>query len=362
MRASVAICYNEPRPSRYGDAGEERAVLGVLDAVTAVHRALGELGFDVVLSPLVPPRVRAMRRVRSLRTDLVFNLFEGLCGYPETEALLPETLSQRGIPCTGCTGPMLRLALDKPRVKAVLARAGFQTPDFQVLDPQALHLFRLRYPCIVKPRCEDASHGLSPQSVVYDPAALERQVALVSDRYGGDALVEEFVEGREFNATVLGDPGCAVLPVSEIAYSLPPGMPRVLTFAAKWEPDSLYYRGTEAVCPADLGPEERGRIAETARAAFRLLGGRGYARVDMRLDREGRLNVIEINPNPDISPGSGAVRQAEASGMTYTQLIEEIVRLALDGRGDEHHHSTHGPRRQAHCSGTSTRYAGVQAP
>jgi D-alanine-D-alanine ligase len=331
VHTSVAIVYNEPYPSRYGDIGEEKAVLGVLDAVEAVHRALLQLDFDVIQVPLVPPLARASRKLTSLHTDLVFNLFEGFCGYPETEALVPEILSQIGIPCSGCTGSMLRLALDKANVKVILKAAGIQTPDFQLLNPQILHMFRLGYPCIVKPRCEDASHGLSPESVVNDFAGLKRQSALVSNRYGGGALVEEFIDGREFNATVLGNSEYTVLPVSEIAYSLPSGMPKILTFAAKWEPDSPYFLGTKAVCPADLEVEEQKCITEIARAAFKILGGKGYARVDMRVDQEGQLNVIEVNPNPDISPGSGAVRQAEAAGMPYTQFIEKIVRLALDG-------------------------------
>ena len=360
MRTRVAIVYNEPYPSRYGDVGEEKAVLGVLDAVEAVHRALLELDFDVTRVPLVPPPARARGKLRSLHTDLVFNLFEGFCGYPETEALVPEILSQMGMPFTGCTGSMLRLALDKAKVKVVLKAAGIQTPDFQLLNPQILHMFRLGYPCMVKPRGEDASHGLSPGSVVDDFAALERQIALVSNCYGGGALVEEFIDGREFNATVLGNSECTVLPVSQIDYSLPSGMPRILTFAAKWEPDSLYFHGTRAVCPADVEAEDRKRITETARAAFKLLGGKGYARIDMRMSEDRQLNVIEVNPNPDISPGSGAVRQAEAAGMTYTQFIEKIVRLALDGKSNENQYSPNDLRRQTQHIGDTAPYSRIQ--
>jgi D-alanine-D-alanine ligase len=290
----------------------------------------------------------------------VFNLFEGFCGYPETEALVPEILFQTGIPCTGCTGSMLRLALDKAKVKVILKAAGIRTTDFQLLNPRILDMFRLGYPCIVKPRSEDASHGLSAESVVDDFAALERQVSLVSSCYGGGALVEEFIDGREFNATVLGNSECVVLPMSEIAYSLPSGMPRILTFAAKWQPDSLYFQATKAVCPADLEAEERKRITETARAAFKLLGGKGYARVDMRMSKDGELNVIEVNPNSDISPGSGAVRQAEAAGMTYNQFIERIVQLALDGKNNENQYSLYDSRRQIQHNANTPQHARIQ--
>jgi D-alanine-D-alanine ligase len=360
MRTRVAIVYNEPHHSRYDVFSEGKAVLGVLEAVEAVHRALLELDFDVTRVPLTPPLERAKRRLRNINTDLVFNLFEGFCGSPETEVVLPKILSEMGIPSTGCPTSALKLGLDKAKMKLILKVAGIRTPDFQLLNPGTLNWFRLDYPCIVKPRCEDASHGLSPGSVVNDFASLERQIGLLSKRYSGGAMVEEFIDGREFNATILGNSEYHVLPVSEIVYYLPSGMPRILTFAAKWEPDSPYFKGTKVVCPAEVETEERERIADTAVAAFLILGGQGYARVDMRMDHEGQVNVIEVNPNPDISPGSGAVRQAEAVGMTYTQLIGKIVQLALYGEDNENQYSPYDSQRQTQHNENTAQYTGIQ--
>ena len=235
MRMRIAIVYNEPQQSRYDAVGEEKAVLNVLEAVDAVHRSLLELDFDITVVPLVLPLEQAERELRNLNTDLVFNLFEGFCDYPETEAAIPEILSKMGIPFTGCPGPVLSLALDKAKTKLILTAAGIKTPDFQLLNPKTLHMFRLDYPCIVKPRCDDASNGISAESVVQDFSALERQVSVICDFYGGNAIVETFITGREFNATVMGNSEFIVLPVSEIVYSLPPGMPEILTFDAKWE-------------------------------------------------------------------------------------------------------------------------------
>ncbi len=329
MRKRVAIIYNEPYQSSYDTVGEEKAVLGVLDAVAAVHQALLELGCSVVEIPLVPPLEQAEIKLRALETDLAFNLFEGFCGSPETEAIVPEILSEMGVPFTGCTAPVLRMSLDKAKVKVILKDGGIATPDYQLLYPETLHLFHLGYPCIVKPCCEDASHGLSSDSVVNDLAALEKQVRFISRTYKGGALVEEFLSGREFNATVLGNGEGAVFPVSEICYFLPAGMPPLLTFAAKWEPGSVYFLGTKPICPADISAEERERIVRTATSAFGLISRQGYARVDMRMDQAGNLHVMEVNPNPDISPGTGAARQAEAAGMTYAQFIGKILELAL---------------------------------
>jgi len=360
MRTRVAIAYNKPRHSHYDVANEAKAVLGVLEAVESVHRALLELDFEVIQIPLVPPLEQAERKLRNINTDLVFNLFEGFCGSPETEILVPKILSEMGMPFTGCWASALKLGLDKAKTKVLLKAAGIRTPDFQLLNPETINWFRLKYPCIVKPRCEDASHGLSPESVVNDFTSLERQIGLVSNRYGGGVMVEEFIDGREFNATILGNHECRVLPVSEIIYVLPSGIPKILTFAAKWEPDSPYFEGTKTICPAEVGAEKGECIAGTAAGAFRILGGQGYARVDMRMDREGQVNVIEVNPNPDISPGSGAVRQAEAAGMTYTEFIERIIQLAIYGENNESLYSHYDSQRQAQPNENTAQYTGIQ--
>jgi D-alanine-D-alanine ligase len=107
-------------------------------------------------------------------------------------------------------------------------------------------------------------------------------------------------------------------------------VPRILSFSAKWDPQSIYFQHTKAVCPAKVDNELRESIAQTALLAFRLLGSHGYARVDFRLDTKGQLKVIEVNPNPDISPDAGAALQAQAAGMTYNQFIEQIAQLALE--------------------------------
>jgi D-alanine-D-alanine ligase len=354
VRHRVAVVYNQPQKSRYDERGEQKAVTGVIEAVEAVHDALLKLGYGVVKVPLAPPLHRARQILAVLKTDLVFNLFEGFAGHPETEAEIAEILSALGMPFTGCHAKALKLALDKAKAKAVLKSAGINTPDFQLLRPETLSGFRLTYPCIVKPRREDASHGLSPQNVVTDLASLEKQVTAVSRYYGGQALVEHFIDGREFNVTVLGG---TVLPVSEIGYSLPAEVPRLLTFAAKWQPDSPYFQGTKVVCPAEIEDKERENINQTALKVFGLLGCRGYARVDMRLDEAGQLNVIEANPNPDISPGSGSVRQAEAAGMAYPQFIEKIVKLATENKGDDGQDKPHGKKRQAGPDGAAAKHA-----
>ena len=359
MRQRIAIVYNQPQSSRYDNTHEEKAVLGVLDAVNAVHKALRELDYDVSLLPLLPPVDEARQKLLELKADIVFNLFEGFCGEPETEVLVPETLSVRGIPYTGCRADILKLALDKARVKVILKEAGIPTPDFQVLGPDTLDTLKLDFPCIVKPRAEDASHGISADSLVNDFVALGRQVQVITETYRSGALVEHFIGGREFNATVMGNSQCVVLPISEIVYSLSPEVPRILTFAAKWEPDSPYFKGTKVICPAKVTLAELKYISDTAVSAFKLLVGHGYARMDMRMDESGKLNIIEVNPNPDISPGTGAARQSRAAGMSYAEFIKKLIDLALERDKNDCQNPPDDPRRQAGAAADAQKYARI---
>ncbi len=329
MRPKVAVIYNEPGPGRYGAMGEQKAVLGVLEEVEAVHQALGELGYSVVRIPLSPPLELVRESLKGLEADLVFNLFEGFADSPETEAAVADILSELELPYTGNPSAVLSLALDKGKAKAFLETRGIATPRYQLLTPETLPTFHLGYPCIVKPCAEDASHGLLEESVVNNSIALEKQVRRVSELFGGRALVEELMDGPEFNVTVLGGKEPIVLPISEIVYSLPPGMPRILTFSAKWEPESMYFQCSKVVCPAEVGAEVRELIMNLAQRVFKLFGCSGYARVDLRMDSQGVPKVMEVNPNPDISPDTGAARQAKAAGMTYSQFIERIALLAL---------------------------------
>jgi D-alanine-D-alanine ligase len=330
VRQRIVIVYNDPTLSYCRGKVEEKSVLDIINSVKAVHESLLGLGYEVTLFSLVPPFTEARERLEALNAKIVFNLFEGFCDQPETEAMVAAALSELGIIYTGCRPNALKLALDKARAKEILKEAGFTTPDFQLLSPATLGTFSLDFPCIVKPRADDASSCITADSLVYDFSSLEKQVRLISKAYRSSALVERFIDGREFNATAMGNTQIEVLPASEIAYSLAPDTPQILTYDAKWETESPYYKGTQVVCPAKISPQERRKITDTVLSVFKLIVCSGYARIDMRMDKAGNLNVIEVNPNPDISPNAGAVIQAKAAGMSYTEFIGRIVNLALE--------------------------------
>ena len=332
MSPKVAIIYNRPEEDRYSAMGEQKAILGVLVEVKAVHEGLHRLGCSVERVPLSPPLEKVKETLSTVKADVIFNLFEGFAGSPQTESAVAAMLHELGLPYTGCSAAALSLALDKAQTKTILEANGLPTPAFQVLNAETVGEFSLRFPCIVKPAAEDASHGLTERSVVTDRAGLEEQVKYISGLYDGQALVEEYVDGREFNVTVMGNDDPVVLPESEIVYTLPEGRPRILTFEAKWEPESLYFKSSAPFCPADIDETIRQRIAGPAAAAFKLLGCTGYARVDFRMGADLIPQIIEVNPNPDLSPGYGVALQSKVSGLSYSRMVERIIQLAMERR------------------------------
>ncbi|APV44404.1 D-alanine--D-alanine ligase [Dehalogenimonas formicexedens] len=327
----IALIYNAPIPSLYDARGESKAESGVLEAVRAVRRSIRALGHNLIEFPLLPPLESVRKTLATVKADCVFNLFEGFAGLPRTEAEVAGCLEDLGLPFTGSPSSALLLALDKAAAASRLRHRGIRTAAQQLLETGYLSNFHLKFPCIVKPQADDASHGLSENSVVFDTGALFREVQASVERYdSAPALVEEFLPGREFNVTVFGNDVPEVLPLSEIIYTLPPGLPKILTFAAKWEPESSYFQNTNVKCPADITPELASDLRSTALAAFNAIGCRGYARVDMRLDSEGQPVVMEVNANPDLSPDAGTVRQAKKAGLSYKGMVKRIIEFALE--------------------------------
>jgi len=336
MREKVAVIYNEPLPGRYHDLGEGGAVAGVLDAVASVCQALNALEYEVQVLALKPPLSKIKNQksnikeaLKQLSVDIVFNLFEGFDDSPKSEAEVAYLLEKMGVCFSGSPGHALLLSQNKAVAKQVLRQQGIPTPNWQVLSPENFD-FGLTFPCIIKPLNTHASHGLSEESVVEDFPALAKQVGFVHRAYEQLALVEEFLPGREFCALIMGNEHPTVFPIEEIVYTLPPGKPRILAYPAKWDPQDAYFRETKVKCPAEVSQELRQKVETLALHSFLALGCRGYARVDVRQDKEGQLKVLDVNPNPDIGPGAGARLQAEAAGLDYPAFIGEILSLAKE--------------------------------
>ena len=174
---------------------------------------------------------------------------------------------------------------------------------------------------------EDASIGISENSVVKSYRELRKQFEFLTKTYNKNIIVEEYIVGRELNCAVVGD---KPLPISEIDFTgLPQNLPKIVTYDGKWIEDSTYYNYTKPVCPAPLGERITKKIHETALAAYNAMNCRDYSRVDIRLSNDGIPYVIEVNPNPDISADSGFARAAAAVGISYKELLYTIGNFAL---------------------------------
>ena len=296
-------------------------IAGVMTSVEEVARIFGALGHDV--------RKHAVRHdlrwfAACRRADLAFNLCEGVHGVSAWEEHVVAALEFAGIPVTGCGVWTIAAARRKAVCNAILAQAGLPVPRWLVVQGRVPDDFPL--PAIVKPAAEDASAGLDHGSVVADRKALRARIAAMTEQFD-DVLVQEYVAGREFNVGFVGD---RVLPISEIDFSnWPDDRHPILTYAAKWNTGSADDRGSVPVCPAAVPQKLAERLVRTAEAAWRAMQGKGYGRVDLRVDAQGRPWILEVNPNPDLNDDAGLSRMARAAGWDYAELVRRIAEVAL---------------------------------
>ena len=262
--------------------------------------------------------------------DLIFNLAENTAGCELGELEITRRLEELGMVFTGTGSAALAGCADKARAKALFIQHGLPTPAYQVFEQAGSRQTGLAFPLMVKPLREDGSAGIGYEAVVRDQAALERRVAAILGEYQQPALVEEFIDGREISASLIGDgKGLRNLPLVEEVFDYPPGLPRIVTFEAKWLPGSFGWEHVQRRFPTDLDSELEAKIKAVARQACQALGCRDYMRVDLRL--RGRTPyVLEVNPNPCLNQqGSSFLNAARAAGMTFEAVVNEIVALAV---------------------------------
>jgi D-alanine-D-alanine ligase len=307
---------------------------GVLDEVKSVERALAPLEHNTKIVPVALDINKLIDELRDNRPDIIFNLCESVDGDPTQEMNIAGLFELLKIPYTGARAATLCLALNKPLVKAILNQHKIPTAKHFVANTSTFHLNGHKFPMIVKPSREDASIGIANESVVTNEGDLKRRIEYVLDEHKQPALVEEYIDGREINVSVVGNDELITFPISEIDFSgLPADYPKIVTYNAKWMYKTVEFENSIAFCPApNLTDDEVKVIQDTAKKVYRLLGASDYARVDMRF-KDGVPYVLEMNPNPDIASDApedtGFTRSAKAHGWEYSYLIQQIIKFSL---------------------------------
>jgi D-alanine-D-alanine ligase len=295
--------------------------------VASLGAALCDLGHPVDLLRVEDERLRDRLDPFDPLAHIVFNWCEEIPGLPHSEPEVAAVLEGMGFVFTGSSSSVLSLAQDKPRVKRILDATALPTPPWAVFEAADADGWT-NFPAIVKAAHEHCSIGISPESVVTSPAELESRVAYILESHRQPALVEEFIDGREFHVAAWGNGTVTVLPAAEMDYvGLTDIRDRLFTYEAKYVPGSRLYETIELRVPAELDPGERENLERIVLATYRATGCRDYGRIDLRY-RQGLFYVIDVNPNPDINPLTSMSYAAAELGYSYGAMGSRIVNLA----------------------------------
>ena len=337
--AKILICYNSPssifsiyngKPAVAGAAINDLSETGFSKEIGIIKKNIHERYSEVKILAVDRNIEKFIRAINNYSPDAVINFVESVEGVASYEYCVAGMYQLLGYYYTGNIPSCLGNCLNKERAKNILRSFGINTPASKTVkasDNLNEKEFKLNFPVILKLLNEDASIGISELSVVNNFKELKKHLKFLQETYRQDVLIEEYIDGRELNVAILGN---SVLPISEIAFNgLPDGLPKIVTYEGKWIAESVYYENTKPICPAKLNKKIKSKVEETALLAFQALNCRDYARVDIRLDKNGKPFVIEVNPNPDISFDSGFARAAAAAGMSHTDLLCNITDFAL---------------------------------
>jgi D-alanine-D-alanine ligase len=330
----VALIYNS-YASAVPEAPEDRG--GTADLrmfIRRMARVLRKIGYRVTIVSLANDLLAFQRRLSRLRPDVVFNQYDDVVHGAFYEMRVAALIQMMGFPMTGSPALALGLGRYKYMCSSLLHGAGIPIPpNTQLLERIGdVDQRTWEFPLIVQPSHEHAGVGLDRNSVVHTKAALRDRVREILQTYAQPALAQRFLPGREFNVALLGGRKLSVLPLAEVDYSeLPSDIPPIMSYAAKWMENTVEYKKTRVICPAQVEPELARDISSIALRAFRALGGWGYGRVDIRLDENQRPHVLDVNCNASLEEGVALARSAEKAGLDYPHLLQQVVRIAMEG-------------------------------
>ncbi len=322
---SVIILYNRV-------SGETTAPASLADEDTIwtaveAQKALVSLGYR---AELLEVTVDNITRLNEARGDVFLNLAEGIGSLPKSDYLVARELENLNRPFTGCSSEALHFTNDKIATKDLLVAHQLPTAAYQVFSSGDVSDFSLTLPVIAKPSREDSSLGISLDSVATNRVQLKQKVATLNKLYSDPILVEEYIDGRELNVTVIGYGDQALaLPISEVVFGdWFSGKYKVVDFSAKWEEGTPAFQNSWGVAPAQIDEPTRQKVVDYALLAYKLTNCQGYARIDFRLGTDNVPYILEVNANPGVAPDSGAVRSAKAAGYSYEKFLELIITLA----------------------------------
>jgi D-alanine-D-alanine ligase len=289
--------------------------------------ALRDLGHPVTSITVCDADLTARLKDHDPGEWIVFNWCEELPGIPHSDALVAETLETCGFTYTGATPEVLRLSWDKAGMKQLLKEQDLPTPRWRICttdDPEDWCWF----PAMVKPAREHCSLGVTTDAVVRNTGELRARIAHVLHEFRQPALVEDFIDGREFHVSLWGNGELQMLPVAEMDFSrFDDVRDRLCTYESKHHPGSRHYDGIQTLLPAPLTEAEQDLLYRTAQSAYRAYRCRDFARLDIRL-RDSVFYILDINPNPDISSDASMACAAEAAGYSFGAMGSHLISLA----------------------------------
>lgn len=298
-----------------------------LQEVANLESAIEEQGHPVTNVPVFDHDLSSCLSAYDTDRHIVFNWCEEIPGVANSEVLVAETLEDLDFTYTGATPEVLRFCWDKEMVKRLLERAGVPTPRWRIYDSLKIDDWSC-FPAIVKPSREHCSHGVTTDAVVTSPQKLKDRIGYILDAFRQPALVEDFIDGREFHVSLWGNGSVRMLPPAEMDFALFDDVrDRLCTYDSKFMPGSSHYVNIGLQLPAALDEAEYERLKKTSILAYKTSGCRDYARLDIRL-RDGVFYVLDVNPNSDISAEASMACAAEYAGYSHGEMISRIINLA----------------------------------
>ncbi|MBU0634108.1 MAG: ATP-grasp domain-containing protein [Candidatus Omnitrophica bacterium] len=298
-----------------------------------VYEALCANGYHVKTLGICKDINILLEELKEDRPDVIFNLAEVFDNMSRLDKNFAALLEMLGIPFTGASSETLMICNDKALHKKILRFHRIRVPRFHTFyrEHKVWLPKTIKLPLIVKPLSEEASRGISLASVVDNEAAMVERVKFIHEKMKMDAIVEEFIEGRELYISVLGNKRINILPLREVKFgNVTDEEPRVATYKAKWDNNYRKKWGIKNVFAGKLAEGLDKTIEDSCKRAYHVLNMRCYARFDIRINQvNGRVYILEANANPNLAKDDELSQSAEKAGISYNQLINKIVKLAL---------------------------------